>query len=44
MRDYAPNRSLVAESIGNSLLTLFRKWQVHHELALKNLRFQRTRF
>ena len=33
MRDYALNHALAAESIGTSLLTLFRNWQVRRELA-----------
>ena len=33
MRDYALNRALAAESIGSSLLPLFRNWQARRELA-----------
>ena len=32
MRDYALNHALATESIGTSLLTLFRNWQARHEL------------
>lgn len=33
MRDYALNHALATESIGTSLLTLFRNWQARRELA-----------
>jgi hypothetical protein len=33
MRDYALNHALATESIGSSLLTLFRNWQARRELA-----------
>lgn len=33
MRDYALNHALATESIGASLLTLFRNWQARRELA-----------
>jgi hypothetical protein len=33
MRDYALNQALATESIGTSLLTLFRNWQARRELT-----------
>lgn len=33
MRDYALNHALATESIGTSLLTLFRNWQARREMA-----------
>jgi uncharacterized protein YjiS (DUF1127 family) len=36
MRDYALNHALATESIGTSLLTLFRNWQARRELAKLN--------
>jgi hypothetical protein len=33
MRDYALNQALATESIGTSLLTLFRNWQARRDLA-----------
>jgi hypothetical protein len=36
MRDYALNHALATESIGTSLLILFRNWQARRELAKLN--------
>jgi hypothetical protein len=34
MRDYALNHALATESIGTSLLTIFRNWRARRELAM----------
>jgi len=33
MRDYALNRAMAAESIGTSLISLFRNWRARSEMA-----------
>jgi uncharacterized protein YjiS (DUF1127 family) len=33
MRDYALNRAMASESIGASIMTLFRNWRARSEMA-----------
>ena len=34
MRDYTLNRAMAAESIGTSIMTLFRNWRARRQMAV----------